>query len=136
MNLEQAPDLANNPQPWTSLGFPTLSNISDYRVARASTVFFYVPSPSYTATSGSTTPYTRPSPRPCTPANLGVAILRLVLERVSNTSYAELTQSAILTPLGLGNTTVSTPLSLPNAFVPGKTVDEDLWDVNLGRDIP
>lgn len=128
-------DLANNPQLWTSLGFPTLSNTSDLPGCEGVYGLPPCPESELYRDIGKRHPVFAPFTTPMY-SNLAFGILGLVLERVSNMSYAEFTQSTILAPLGLENTTVSTPSSLQNAFVPNQTVAEDWWGVDLGWDVP
>lgn len=131
-------DLANNPQPWTSLGFPALSpNASDVPGCQGLYGLPPCPESELYRDFGKHHPVYAPFAAPSY-SNLGVAILGLVLERASNATYAEFVQGAVLTPLGLGSTTVSTPSRSPpqNAFVPDQAVDEDWWGVDMGWDVP
>lgn len=128
-------DLANIPQPWATLGFPTLNDTSDTPGCEGLHGLPPCPESELYRDLGKHHPVYGAFTTPMY-SDLGAAILGLVLERVSNVSYADFTQDAILTPLGLENTTLTT-LSIPqNAFIPNQAEDEDWWGADLGWNVP
>lgn len=125
-------DLANKPNPWSSLGFPVLSANETpgcqglYGLPTCPESEFYR---DFSKHHPVFAPFTTPMY-----SNLGIDILGLALERISNMSYAEYIQESILVPLGLENTSIFPPSSLDKAFIPNQTIEADLWGVDLGWD--
>lgn len=129
LGLDLMNDLGNIPSPWTSLGFPRLNANNTpgcqgmYGLPPCSEPEFYR---DFSQHHPVYKPFTTP-----TYSNLGIDLLGLALERISKKTYAEYIQDSIITPLGLRNTNVTAPLS-SEAFIPNQTVEEDLWDVDMG----
>lgn len=127
-------DLANYPDPWSSLGFPVLS-ANDTPGCQGlyglppcpESEFFWDFSKHHPVYPPFTTPMY---------SNLGIDILGLALESISNMSYAAYIQKTILAPLRLENTGISPPSSLDKAFVPNQTMETDMWGVDLGWNSP
>lgn len=134
LGLDLMDDLANQPSPWTALGFPSLSANDTpgcqgiYGLPACSESEFYRDFSKHHPVYG---PFTTPMY-----SNLGIDLLGLALERIFNTTYAEHIQASIITPLGLNNTNLASPPFLSQAFVPNQTMDEDMWGVDLGYDDP
>lgn len=128
-------DLSNKPQPWTSLGFPAITNASETPGCQGLYGLPPCQESEFWRDFGKHPPVYAPFTTPMY-SNLGVSILGMVLEKVSNISYAEFIQENVLTPLYLDNTATSTPSSPSNAFIPAQTMEEDWWGVDLGWDVP
>lgn len=129
-------DLADTPGDWTAMGFPELNDTESspgcsgmYGLPPCSTdeLFrdFFKHHPVYP-------PFTTPMY-----SNLGFDILGLVLEKVSNMTFVDYIEQAILDPLNLSNTTTGTTSSvLPRAFIPAQPTDQSHWGVQHGYDNP
>ena len=66
-------------------------------------------------------------------SNIGFALLGLVIERASGSSYADFMQKSIISPLNLTGTSVNHPSKLEDAFVTAQAGDGDLSQDFLAR---
>lgn len=129
-------DLADTPGDWTAMGFPALNGSGSspgcsgmYGLPPCSTDEFFRDFFKHETVYA---PFTTPMY-----SNLGFDILGLVLEKVTNSTFVDYIEQAILDPLNLSNTTTGMSSSvLPRAFIPAQSPDESHWGVEHGYDNP
>jgi hypothetical protein len=64
--------------------------------------------------------------------NIAFSVLGLVVEAVSNSTFHEVLDNSLLTPLNLSRTTMSAPEDLTNAVIPGNATTSG-WDLPLNE---
>lgn len=134
LGLDLMNDLGNLPNPWTSLGFPSLT-ANDTPGCEGLYGLPPCPESEFYRDFSKHHPVYEPFTTP-TYSNLGIDLLGLALERIFNMSLAGYIEESIISPLGLDNTNLTAPPLLSQAFIPNQTVEEDLWGVDLGWDNP